>query len=183
MSFPRVLSKLALAAALTGAFAAHANDPIPAAVQTRVDGYKAKLQQWAATPSVVKAAKASTASNGMAGMTPAKWTELDAKSPEVTTVLTNEPGKFVGKIEADDKLINKIVIRDKHGNAVAASTKPLLYNVAARPVFKTAITGTPWQQDHVAKDVTTQVRSVQIATPIKEGGEIIGVIHASVNAD
>jgi hypothetical protein len=156
-------------------------DPISPAVQKTVDDYRTKLVQWAANPAVVAAAKASNASGGIAGMTPAKWTELADADPAVKAVQTSAAGKFVDSL--DSKTINKVVVRDKAGNLVAANTKVVLYNVSHRPVFKTAITGTPWQQDAVQKDVTTQVKSVQIAVPVKDGNEIIGVMHASVSAE
>jgi len=49
-------------------------------------------------------------------------------------------------------------------------------------VFKGAITGTRWQQDQVQKDVTTQLMGVQIAVPIKDGADIVGVMHAAITA-
>jgi hypothetical protein len=150
-------------------------------LQAKVDKYKAELAKWAANPVVVNAAAKSSEAGGIAGMTPAKWTELDEASMEVKTITASEAGKYVDKLDGPD--INKVVVRDKHGNAVAANTKVVLYNVTHRPVFKTAITGTPWQQDTVAKDVTTQKLSVQIAVPIKKGADIVGVMHASVNAN
>jgi hypothetical protein len=150
-------------------------------LQAKVDKYKVELAKWAANAVVVNAAVKSSEAGGMAGMTPAKWTELDEKSPEVQSIISSEAGRYVDKLDGPD--INKVVVRDKHGNVVAANTKVVLYNVTHRPVFKTAITGTPWQQDTVAKDVTTQKLSVQIAVPIKKGGDIVGVMHASVNAN
>ncbi len=154
--------------------------PITPPIQAKVDKYKLELAKWAANPVVVRAAKASSAAGGIAGMTAVKWTELDDKSPEVQRTITSEAGKFVDALDGPD--VNKVVIRDKHGNLVAANTKVVLYNVTHRPVFKTAITGAAWQQEGVQKDVTTQLPSVQIAVPIKDGSEIVGVIHASVSA-
>lgn len=172
----------ALAAAVLGTLVsvAHA-DPIPAAVQKLVDEHKGKLAQWAANPVVVNAAKASNAAGGIAGMNPAKWAELSDADAVVKGILTSPAGKYVDSL--DSKTVNKVVVRDKAGNLVAANTKVALYNVTHRPVFKTAITGTPWQQDAVQKDVTTQVKSVQIAVPIKDGAEVIGVMHASISAE
>jgi hypothetical protein len=113
-------------------------------------------------------------------MSPAKWTELSDSDAAVKGIQTSPAGKYVDSL--DSKIVNKVVVRDKAGNVVAANTKVVLYNVAHRPVFKTAIGGTPWQQDSVQKDVTTQLNSVQIAVPIKDGGEIVGVMHAAISA-
>jgi hypothetical protein len=178
-----VLAALWLAAALSPLLAspAWASDPIPAPVQKLVDEHRAKLLQWAANPLVVSAVKASNSSGGLAGMSPAKWAELSDNDAAVKGVLTSPAGKYVDSL--DSKIVNKVVVRDKAGNLVAANTKVALYNVSHRPVFKGAITGTPWQQDSVQKDVTTQVRSVQIAVPVKDGADVIGVMHASISAD
>jgi hypothetical protein len=153
-----------------------ANEPISPAVQKTVDEYKGQLAKWATNPVVVAAAKASNASGGIAGMNAGKWAELSDSDADVKAILASPAGKFVDSL--DSKVINKVVVRDKAGNVVAANTKVALYNVSHRPVFKTAITGSPWQQDVVQKDVTTQVRGVQIAVPIKDGADVIGVMHA-----
>lgn len=172
------LSALAASALFSGAALAEAISP---ATQKIVDDHMKKLMQWSANPTVVAAAKASNSAGGIPGMSPAKWTELADSDAIIKGIMTSPAGKFVDSL--DGKTINKVVVRDKAGNVVAANTKVVLYNVSHRPVFKTAITGAPWQQDAVQKDVTTQIRSVQIAVPIKDGGEVIGVMHASVSAE
>lgn len=155
-------------------------EPITPEMQKLIDTYRAKLVQWAANPVVISAAKASNANGGIPGMTAGKWTELADTDPAVKATMTSAAGKFVDSL--DSKEINKVVVRDKAGNLVAANTKVVLYNVAHRPVFKTAITGTPWQQEQMQKDVTTQLVGVQIAVPIKDGATIVGVMHAAVTA-
>jgi hypothetical protein len=176
----RLLLSCVLFAAITGHAPMAMAEPISPAMQKLVDSYAAKLTQWASNPIVVRAAKASNASGGIPGMTPAKWTEMSDTDPAVTAIITSPAGKFVDSLES--KEINKVVVRDKTGNVVAATTKVVLYNVSHRPVFKTAITGTPWQQDQVQKDVTTQMMSVQIAVPIKDGADIVGVMHAAITS-
>jgi hypothetical protein len=171
---------LATAAFLPFHVQAQANEPITPDVQKRVDGYKDKLVKWATNAAVLKATKDSNTSGGITGMTPAKWTELSETDSAVKAVMASPAGAYVDTL--DSKEINKVVVRDKAGNLVAANTKVVLYNVAARPVFKTAITGKPWQQENVQKDVTTQIKSVQIAVPIMDGTNVIGVMHASVSA-
>lgn len=157
-----------------------AADPISPEMQKLVDGYRVKLSQWATNPAVVSAAKASSAGGGIPGMTPAKWTELAETDAAVKATMTSPAGKFVDSL--DSKEINKVVVRDKAGNLVAANTKVVLYNVGHRPVFKGAIGGSAWQQEQMQKDVTTQLMGVQIAVPIKDGAEIVGVMHAAVTA-
>jgi hypothetical protein len=175
------LATLAVAASSFLAAPVLANEPISPAVQKTVDEFKGQLAKWAANPVVVAAAKASNASGGIAGMNAGKWTELADNDAAVKSIMTSAAGKFVDSL--DSKAVNKVVVRDKAGNVVAANTKVALYNVSHRPVFKTAITGAPWQQDFVQKDVTTQVRGVQISVPIKDGAEVIGVMHAAISAE
>ncbi len=177
----RQLISAAAAAALSAFSSVAFAEAISPSTQKTVDEYMKKLHQWAANPTVIAAAKASNAAGGLPGMTPAKWTELADADAAVKGIQTSPAGKFVDTL--DSKTVNKVVVRDKAGNVVAANTKVVLYNVSHRPVFKGAITGTPWQQDTVQKDVTTQIRGVQIAVPIKDGGEVIGVMHAAVSAD
>jgi hypothetical protein len=182
MNRRHLLALSALVASLNLAQPAWANDPISPAVQKVVDDHKAKLAQWATNPAVVAAVKASNAAGGpLPGMNPAKWTELADADPLVVGLQTSPAGKFVDSL--DSKTVNKVVVRDKAGNLVAANTKVALYNVAHRPVFKTAITGAPWQQESVQKDVTTQIKGVQIAVPVKDGGAVIGVMHAAISAE
>ena len=119
-------------AAACGFSASAVADPISPDMQKLVDGYRVKLVQWASNPAVVSAAKASNASAGLAGMTPAKWAELSDADPAVKGTMTSAAGKFVDSL--DSKEINKVVVRDKAGNLVAANTKVVLYNVAHRPV-------------------------------------------------
>jgi hypothetical protein len=173
---------IALASTLAlGTLPAFANEPISPAVQKQVDEYKAKLAQWASNPAVLAAVKQSNTDGGLPGMNPAKWTELADNDPAVKAVQVSAAGKFVDSL--DSKIVNKVVVRDKAGNLVAANTKVVLYNVSHRPVFKTAVTGTAWQQETVQKDVTTQIKSVQIAVPIKDGANVIGVMHAAISAE
>lgn len=169
-----------VATALSAPLAALA-DPISPALQKSIDDYRTQLTKWASNPVVLSAVKASNASGGVPGMTPAKWTELADTDTVVKGILGSPAGKYTDSL--DSKAVNKVVVRDKAGNFVAGNTKVVLYNVAHRPVFKTAITGTPWQQDAVQKDTTTQIRSVQIAVPIKDGADVLGVMHASVSAE
>ena len=172
---------IAALAALAPLRKALAADAIPAAVQKTVDEYKGQLAKWATNPAVIAAAKASNASGGVPGMNAGKWAELAETDAAVKGTMSSVAGKYVDSL--DSKTVNKVVVRDKAGNVVAANTKVALYNVAHRPVYKTAITGVAWQQDSVSKDVTTQIKGVQIAVPIKDGGEVVGVMHAAISAD
>lgn len=168
--------------ALCLAFTSHsaAADSLSAPLQAKVDKYKQKLAEWASNPVIIGAVKEANNKGTLAGMTNSKWLEIDDKDPVVQAFLTSKAGTLVRKWE-EDKDINKLVIRDEKGNLVAASTKPLLYNNAVRPVYTNAIKGQTWAAGAVAPDPTTQVKSVQASAPVMDGAKVIGVIHVGIN--
>lgn len=161
---------------------AMAAESLSPTLQTKVDKYKQKLVEWAANPVIVSAVKEANTKAALPGMTNVQWLEVDEKGPMVQAFLTNKAGSLVKKWE-EDKEINKLVIRDEKGNLVAASTKPLLYNNAIRPVYIQAMKGQPWAAPSILPDPTTQVKSVQASAPVMDGGKVIGVIHAGITTE
>lgn len=158
-------------------------DPISSEVQAKVDHYKAKLAEWAANPAIIAAVKSSNAKGGfLADMTNSKWEDLKDTDAAVTGIQNNDASKFLKTLDAE-KGINKLYARDEKGNLVAGSTKPALYNNAARPQFKMAIEGKVYSDAEVKADFTTKKQSVQVGVPIMSDGKIIGVLHTSVNAN
>lgn len=158
-------------------------DPISPEVQAKVEQYKKKLQEWAANPVFITAVKEANAKGGMvAGMTNAKWDELNEHDSVVKGLQTSAAGKLLSKLE-EDKGISKLYLRDEKGNLVAGSNKPLLFNNAARGPFKNAIGGKVFSENEAKTDPTTQEKSVQASAPIMDGGKPIGVIHTAVSAN
>ena len=178
----RALLALFCGTALFAGSAVQASAALAPEVQAKVDGYLKKLQDWAADPAIVSAVKAANAKGGIAGMNNAKWVDLADTAPEVQAILETSASGKVHKWGADSG-INKLYVRDAKGNLVAGNNKPLIYNVAARPPFKVAITGTTFHATAVKPDPTTQLKSVQIAVPVKDGGSVIGVMHAAVTVE
>lgn len=170
------LIAITLACASVTGFAA---DPLSAPLQSKVEKYKQKLVEWAANPVIVGAVKESNSKGALSGMTNAKWLEVPDNDPAAQAFITSKAGGMVKKWE-EDKEINKLVVRDEKGNLVAASTKPLLYNNAVRPVYINAIKGQVWAADKVLPDPTTQIKSVQASVPVMDGGKVIGVLHAGI---
>lgn len=155
---------------------------LPAPLQSKVDKYKQKLVEWAANPVIVSAVKDANSKGGLPGMTNAKWLEVPDNDPAAQSFITSKAGSVVKKWE-EDKEINKLVVRDEKGNLVAASTKPLLYNNAVRPVYINAIKGQSWIDSKIAPDPTTQIKSIQASAPVLEGGKVIGVIHVGITIE
>ena len=145
-------------------------DPITAETQAKVERYKKKLQEWAADPVLISAVKEANAKGGaVPGMTNAKWDGLADTDPVVKAMQTSAAGKFVTKLD-EETGIKKMFVRDAKGSLVAGSIKPLLFNIADRPVF-TAITGKVYSGAEVKTDPTTQKKSVQVSVPILDGGK------------
>jgi hypothetical protein len=176
-----MLALLLSAGLLLQATAAHAE--LPAALDAKVQQFKKKLVDWAANPSIVKAVKEANAKGGtIPGMTNGKWDELAENDPQIQGILNNPASKLIQQWEAD-KGINKLFLRDEKGNMVGGSSKSLIYNAAARPPFKEAMKGKPWNADEVKPDPTTQIKSVHISAPVLDGGKAIGVLHSAVTAE
>ena len=155
-------------------------DALAAPVQTKVDVYKKKLTEWAANPAVVTAVKEAN-TKGAAGMTNAKWNDLDDKDAAVKGFETGKVGVLIKKWE-EDTSINKLVLRSEKGDLVAANSKPLIFNNSARPLFANAIKGV-WAASEIKPDPTTGIKSIQVGAPVMDGGKIIGLIHAGVTAE
>jgi len=159
-------------------FSAFAGD-FPAPLQAKVDKYKQKLVEWAANPAIVQAVKEANANGAPGGMTNAKWQDVADNDPAAKSFTTSKAGGLLKKWE-EDTGINKLVVRDEKGNLVAASTKPLLFNNAVRPVFVNGIKGQVWADSKVTPDPTTQVKGVQASAPVLDGKKVIGVIHVGI---
>lgn len=167
--------------ALNGS-AALAVETLPPAAQAKTDLYKKKLVEWAANPTIVAATKEANAKGALAGMTNVKWNDLDEKDAAVKAFETSAAGTLIRKWE-EDKGINKLVLRDEKANLVAASTKPLLFSIPARPAYVMAIKGQVWAAAEIKPDPSTGIKSVQASAPVMDGGKVIGVIHAGITAD
>lgn len=112
-----------------------------------------------------------------------KWDELRENDPLVTALLSTKASGLLKKWEKDSGPINKLVLRTREGDCAAASIKPLVYHNTARPVFSNAIKGKPWHADEIKPDPTTQIKGVQISTPVMDGGKVIGVLHGAISVD
>lgn len=165
-----VLLALPLAALAKGKF--------PEATQTQINAALTKLETWAAEADVVAAVKTANASPA-AGMNNGKWIELGKDAPAVTAITATPVSQQLGAWKRESGL-NKLFLRSKDGKLVAGAAKPLVYDVRKRPPFKNAIKGQAWQGGKAKPDPTTQIKSVQISVPVKDGADVVGVLHSSV---
>lgn len=161
---------------------AQAGDITPK-MQKSIDAYKAKAVKWAADPVIVKAVKEANAKGPIPMLGNAKWREIAANDPLIKGFETNTAGQLITKwMNEDAKAINKIVVSGNRSHRVAFTSMPAIYIGKGKPNFDEAFGGKVWQQSETKPDPSTQVESVQIAAPIRDGSAVIGVLLVSLTA-
>ena len=183
------LSPMVRAGQVLGAFmlagwlgAVSAGDITPK-MQLKIDAYKKQAATWAANPAIVKAVKEANAQGPIPAMGNAKWRELKDTDPIVTGFVSNPTGQMLTKwMSADVKGINKVVLTGNKGQRVAYTSMPAIYIGKGKPNFDEAFEGKLWHQGETKPDPSTNIDTVQIAAPVKEGDEVIGVLLVSLTA-
>ncbi|MBI3546427.1 MAG: cache domain-containing protein [Gammaproteobacteria bacterium] len=157
---------------------------ITSKMQPNIDRYKKQAVAWAADPLIVQAVKEINAKGPIPGMGNAKWREIKDTDPVVQGFITNPAGQLLTKwMNADAKGINKIVLSGAKSERVAFTSMPAVYLGKGKPNFDEAIDGKVWQQPESKPDPSTNIDTVQIAAPVKDGGEVIGVLLVSLTAE
>ena len=168
--------------ALAGAGAALAAD-VTAKMQPRIDAYKKQAVAWAADPSIVKAVRDSNTAGPIPMMGNAKWRDLKESDPIVKGLVDNPAGQVMTKwMNADAKGINKIVLSGDKSHRAAFTSMPAIYIGKGKPNFDEAFGGKVWQQGESKPDPSTNIDTVQIAAPVKNGTTVIGVLLVSLTA-
>ena len=168
--------------ALAGAGAALAAN-VTAKMQPRIDAYKKQAVAWAADPSIVKAVRDSNTAGPIPMMGNAKWRDLKESDPIVKGLVDNPAGQLMTKwMYADAKGINKIVLSGDKSHRVAFTSMPAIYIGKGKPNFDEAFGGKVWQQGESKPDPSTNIDTVQIAAPVKNGTTVIGVLLVSLTA-
>jgi hypothetical protein len=185
-NFTRSFARLLLAT-LTFVFSTTpllAGDITPA-MQPKIDQYKKQAVGWAADPLIVQAVKDANAKGPIAGMGNAKWKELKETDPLVSGFVANAAGKQLTKwMRADAKGVNKIVLSGAKSQRVAFTSMPAIYLGKGKPNFDTSMSdGKIWQQDESKPDPSTSIDSIQVSAPVKDGGQVIGVLLVSLTAN
>lgn len=156
---------------------------ITAKMQTRIDTYKKQSAVWAADPAIVKAVKDANAQGPINGMGNAKWRELKEADPIVSVFVSSATGQMLTKwMNADAKGINKIVLSGNKSQRVAFTSMPAIYIGKGKPNFDEAFDGKLWHQGESKPDPSTNIDTVQIAAPVKDGSVVIGVLLVSLTA-
>ena len=161
--------------------AAIAGDITPK-MQKKIDEYKKHAATWAADPLLVKAVKDANAQGPIAGMGNAKWRELKETDPTVQAFVINPAGQLLTKWMNADKGINKMVLSGNKSQRVAFTSMPAIYIGKGKPNFDEAFSGKMWHQGESKPDPSTNIDTVQIAAPVKDGGQVIGVLLVSLTA-
>ena len=168
--------------ALGGTGAALAAE-VTAKMQPRIDAYKKQANAWAVDPAIVKAVKDSNAAGPIPMMGNAKWRDLKESDPIVKGLVDNAAGQLMTKwMNADAKGINKIVLSGDKSHRVAFTSMPAIYIGKGKPNFDEALGGKVWQQGESKPDPSTNIDTVQIAAPVKDGSAVIGVLLVSLTA-
>lgn len=171
------------AVVLAGWFGVAVAGDITPKMQVKIDAYKKQAASWAANPAIVKAVKDANAQGPIPMMGNAKWRELKDTDPIVSGFVSNPTGQLLTKwMNADSKGINKIVLSGSKSQRVAYTSMPAIYIGKGKPNFDAAFEGKPWNQAESKPDPSTNIDSVQIAAPVKDGGDVIGVLLVSLTA-
>lgn len=157
---------------------------VTAKMQPKIDAYKKQTMAWAADPLIVKAVKDSNAAGPIAMMGNAKWRDLKESDPVVKGLVDNAAGQLLTRwMNADAKGINKMVLSGDKSHRVAFTSMPAIYIGKGRPNFDTSMNdGKVWQQGESKPDPSTNIDTVQISAPVKDGNTVIGVLLVSLTA-
>jgi hypothetical protein len=158
---------------------------INAKMQKKIDVYKKRVAPWASDPLIVKAVKEANAKGPIPGMGNAKWRGLKENDPVVTAFVNNPAGKQLTKwMNSDPKGVNKIVLTGDKGQRVAFTSMPAAYLGKGRPNYDVSMNDRKvWQQDESRPDPSTNIDTVQISAPVKDGDKVIGVLLVSLTVD
>lgn len=150
-------------------------------MQKKIDEYKKQAAVWAADPVIVAAVKEANIAGPIPGMGNAKWREIKDSDPSIQAFEHNAAGKKLTQwLNADSKGINKIVLSGNKSQRVAFTSMPAIYIGKGKPNFDEAFEGKLWQQGETKADPSTNIESVQIAAPVKDGSQVIGVLLVSL---
>ncbi len=152
-------------------------------MQLKIEAYQKQVASWAVNPAIVKAVKEANVHGPIPALGNAKWREMKESDPVVSGFVSNPTGQLLSKwMKSDPKGINKIVLSGNKGQRVAYTSMPAIYIGKGKPNFDEAFEGKTWRQSETKSDPSTNIDSVQIAAPVKDGSAVIGVLLVSLTA-
>jgi hypothetical protein len=158
------------------------------APQGIIDLANSTLAKFGGDSTIVAAVKAENAK----GKTLAQIQELDKKwmaTPGIVdymkSLMENECGKYLRKIQASAPYYAEIFVMDNLGANVAMSDKTSDYWQGDEAKFIKSYNGGKGAVfiDEVKFDDSTQNYLVQVSVPVKDGDKIIGAITFGINVD
>jgi hypothetical protein len=159
-------------------------DLTPAMVKAIASKYQKQIAEWAAHPTVVKAVQDSNKQGPIPGMANAKWREVKAADPVAMQFVSGPAGQLLVRwMKEDGGTINRIVLTGDRGHRVAFTELPAAYLGKGRPNFDVSFDENKfWQQPQIQPDPVTQLPTIQISHPVREGGKAIGVLLVALTA-
>lgn len=150
--------------ALLGPLALQAN-PLPPAIQARVDEQIEIASAWAAAPAVVQAVIAhnSAPPPAHAALDQDRWRALPARDPLVTEFMRNPAGQFLATKRSS--LVIELFLSDANGAKVAFLSKPSNWSHRGKAKHDVPMTGQIWQGP-IEVDESSGYKQLQIAVPV-----------------
>jgi hypothetical protein len=150
---------------------------VTAAMQARIDEWKAKAAAWAAEKEVVEAVERQNKLGPIAEMTEEKWKATKRREPVILQFQKNKAaGLLAEKAKETEGAVSEAFVCAAAGEKVAFLEKTSSYIHKGRPKFDTPFsTGKAWQ-GKPEFDESTQTYAVQIAVPILSKDKPIGVL-------
>lgn len=177
----RAIATIIFAAVYTSSVWAAAITP---EMQRKIDSYKMKAGVMATDPVLVKSIKEANAKGAVPGMENTKWEQLPENNPVVSEMVSNAAGQLLTKwMNEDSNGLNKLVLTGSHGQRFAFTSKPASYMSKDKTHFSESFSGQIWQMKESQPDPSTKVETVQITVPVRDAGQVIGVLLLSLTAD
>jgi len=156
---------------------------ITPAMQQKVDAYKIKAQTMATDPAVIQATREANTKGAIPGMDNAKWATTPESDATVAEMINNAAAKRLTQWMSEDANgLNKLVLTGKFGQRFAFTSKPASYMSNEKTHFSESSAGKIWQMAETQPDPSTNVETVQITVPIKDGEATVGVLLLSLTA-
>lgn len=158
--------------------------PITPEMQQKIDAYKMKAEMMASAPALVKSVKEANARGAVLGMENTKWEQLPENNPVVSEMVNNDAGQLLTKwMKEDAQGLNKLVLTGSYGQRFAFTSKPASYMSKEKMHFSESFSGKNWQMKDSQPDPSTKIETVQITVPVRDAGQVIGVLLLSLTAD